>query len=258
MGQTTTLPRTRPAGVPATFDEGSGTRARIGLIALAGDATVEPDFRALGLAPGITLHVSRVPSFAVTVENLLMTAKGLSAATALLLPGQRLDVVAYACTSGTAVAGVPSVVRAIQEVRPDIPVTTPITAALAGFGRLGVGRVAVLTPYVEEVNAPVVRYLAENGIEVVDIASFNLMAEGDMCRVTQDAIVAAARALDHGRADAVFISCTALRALGVIERLEDALGKPVVSSNHALYWHALRLVGYAEPVPGFGRLMRLA
>ncbi|MGH6718521.1 MAG: maleate cis-trans isomerase family protein [Alphaproteobacteria bacterium] len=258
MSQVTSLPRTRPTSVPATLDRGSGTRARIGLIALAGDATVEPDFRALGLAPDITLHVSRVPSLAVTVENLLMTARGLTQATALVLPGQRLDVLAYACTSGTVVAGVPAVIAAIRAARPGIAVTTPITAALAGFQRLGVHRVAVLTPYVEEVNAPVVSYLEANGIDVVDIASFNLLAEDEMCRVVPEAIAAAAEGLDHRRADALFISCTALRALGLIDRLEGRLGKPVLSSNHALYWHALRLAGVMDPVPGFGRLMRLS
>jgi len=252
------LPKTRPTSVPATLDQGAGARARIGLIALSGDATVEPDFRALGLAPDITLHVSRVMSYAVTVENLIRTAQGLTAATALILPGQRLDVVAYACTSGTVVAGVPAVIAAIQAARPGIAVTTPITGALAGLRRLGARRVAVLTPYVADVNAPVVAYLDANGIEVVDIASFNLLTGDEMCRVAPEAIVAAAEGLDHRRADAVFVSCTALRALGLIERLEARLGKPVLSSNHALYWHALRLAGVADPIAGFGRLMRLA
>lgn len=258
MNRAKTLPTSRPTAVPATFDRGCGERARIGLIALAGDATVEPDFRALGLEADVSLHVSRVQSKAVTVENLKESAKGLTAAAALILPGQRLDVVAYACTSGTVIAGVAVVEAAIRKARPGIPVTTPITAALAGLAQLGARRVAVLTPYTEEINAPVVRHLDENGIEVVDIATFDLLAEDDMCRVTPAAIVAAAEGLDHRRADAVFVSCTALRALGLIERIEGRIGKPVVSSNHALYWHALRLAGVGDAIPGFGRLMRFA
>ncbi len=257
MAEATTLPRTRPVDVPCEFDAGAGSRARIGLIALSGDATVEPDFRALGLGPDIALYVSRVPSLAVTVENLRMTAGGLTAATALILPGQRVDVIAYACTSGTVVVGEDAVFRAVHEARPGVPVTTPITGALAGFERLGVRSVAVLTPYVDEVNQPVVRLLVERGIDVVDLASFNLLTEGDMTRVPAAAIVAAAERLRHARADAVFVSCTALRALGVVEQLEQRLGKPVIASNHALYWHALRLAGYGEPIAGFGRLMRI-
>lgn len=254
---TATLPRARSIAARAAFDAGTGARARLGLIVLAGDATVEQDFRSLGLGAEIGLFVSRVPSLAVTVENLLMTARGLGAATALLLPGQRLDVVAYACTSGAVIAGEASVGEAIGAVRPGVPVTTPITAALAGLARLGARRVAMLTPYVEEVNAPVVRHMAGQGIEIVDIATFDLLAEDDMARVTPDAIVAAVEGLDHARADAVFVSCTALRAMGTIERLEARLGKPVLSSNHALAWHALRLAGVADPISGFGRLMRL-
>jgi maleate isomerase len=257
MSQNANLPRARSIAAAAAFDDGTGARARIGLIVLAGDATVEQDFRSLLLPAEIGLYVSRVPSLAVTVENLLMTAKGLGAATALLLPDQRLDVVAYACTSGAVIAGEKAVAEAIRAVRPGIPVTTPITAALAGLARLGVRRVAMLTPYVEEVNAPVVRHMAASGIEVVDIATFDLLAEGDMGRVTQEAIVAAVENLDHGRAEAVFVSCTALRAMAAIERLESRLGKPVLSSNHALSWHALRLAGVATPIQGFGRLMRL-
>lgn len=252
----TTLPRARSIATAARFDDGTGTRARIGLIALAGDATVEQDFRSLGLGADIGLYVSRVPSLAVTVENLLMTAKGLGGATALLLPDQRLDVVAYACTSGAVIAGDDNVATAIRAVRPGIPVTTPIGAALVGLARLGARRVAMLTPYVEEINAPVVRHMAAKGVDVVDIATFDLLAEDDMARVTQDAIVEAVAGLDHARADAVFVSCTALRAMGAIERLEARLGKFVLSSNLALYWHALRLAGIDLAIPGFGRLMR--
>ena len=62
----------------------------------------------------------------------------------------------------------------------------------------------------------------------------------------------------HSSVDAVFVSCTSLRVAERIEALEAKLGKPVTSSNHALAWHSLRLAGYAAPLPGFGRLMRLA
>jgi maleate isomerase len=61
--------------------------------------------------------------------------------------------------------------------------------------------------------------------------------------------------LGQGDVDAVFISCTALRCSSVIQRIEDDIGKPVVTSNQALAWHCMRLGGYLKPVAGFGVLM---
>ena len=239
------------------FDKGPGPRVRIGLLALAGDATVEPDFRCLGLGPDVEVYVSRVASGQVTVEELGKIAERLPAAAGLILPGQRLDVIAYACTSGTVVVGEEGIGRRIAAARPGLPWTTPITGAVAGFRKLGVRSVAVLTPYVDEVNEPVVRFLEAAGIGVVDMVSFGLLTEADMVRVPQETIIQAARTLDLARADGVFVSCTALRALGILERLEGMLGRPVVSSNHGMYWHALRLAGYADAIQGFGRLYRM-
>lgn len=241
---------------PVAFDVGPGARVRIGLLALGADATVEPDFRRLGLGPDVELYVSRVASGTVTVEALREIAGRLPDATSLILPGQRLDVIAYACTSGTVVVGEAEIGRRIATARPGLPWTTPITGAVAGFRKLGVKSVAVLTPYIDEVNEPVIRFLEAAGIGVVDMVSFNLLTEIDMVRVPPATIIQAARTLDLRRADAVFISCTALRALGIVEELERVLGKPVVTSNHALYWHALRLAGYGDPIQGFGRLYR--
>ena len=78
-----------------------------------------------------------------------------------------------------------------------------------------------------------------------------------MQKVAPEAIYEAAIAIDRPDADAVLVSCTALRTSSVIDRIEQHLGKPVVTSNQALAWHALRLAGYAEPRKGLGRLMTL-
>jgi len=257
MSTTAAPVRSRAFGRPVPFDAGPGARARIGLVALSGDATVEPDFRRLGLGPDVELYVSRVAFGTVTIEGLREVAEHLTAATALILPGQRLDAIAYGCTSGTIVVGEEAIGQRIAAARPGLPWTTPITGAVAGFRKLGVRRVAVLTPYVDEVNLPVIRHLEKAGIGVVDMVSFGLLTEADMVRVPQETIIEAAGMLDLARADAIFVSCTALRALGVLEKLEGMLGKPVLASNHAMYWHALRLAGYADPVAGFGRLYRV-
>ena len=91
------------------------------------------------------------------------------------------------------------------------------------------------------------------------MGSFNHENDNEVARIdarsVEDAVLELGR---HSSVDAVFVSCTSLRAAERIEALEAKLGKPVTSSNHALAWHSLRLAGYAAPLPGFGRLMRLA
>ena len=98
----------------------------------------------------------------------------------------------------------------------------------------------------------------DRGIEVPVMGSFNHENDNEVARIdarsVEDAVLELGR---YPSVDAVFVSCTSLRAAERIEALEAKLGKPVTSSNHALAWHSLRLAGYAAPLPGFGRLMRL-
>jgi maleate isomerase len=117
--------KSRRYAEPVAFDAGPGARARIGLVALSGDATVEPDFRRLGLGPDVEIYVSRVAFGKVTIEGLREVAEHLTAATALILPGQRLDVVAYGCTSGTIVVGEEGIGRRIAAARPACPGPRP-------------------------------------------------------------------------------------------------------------------------------------
>jgi maleate isomerase len=250
-----------PRRLPLTgaLDRGPGPQARIGAIVLASDATVEPTFRALGLAPAVELYASRIAfTNPTTVDSLRAMAGDVTRAAALLMPEARLDAIAFACTSGTVVIGEAEVIAAVRAARPGIPVTTPVTAAVAAFRRMGIARVAMLTPYLEEVSGPVAAFLEANGVGVTDLATFGLDSDVTMARVPLGAILDAARAVRTAGADGLFISCTALRAAEAIEALERELEFPVVASNQAMFWHALRLAGYDRPVSRFGRLMTLA
>ena len=98
----------------------------------------------------------------------------------------RIDVVAFSCTSGTVAAGVDRVARAIEAAKPGVPFTTPITAAVAAFRRLGVSRIAVLTPYVDEVNAGDPRLpRPPSGLDVVEFGSFHLRTEPEIASVSR-------------------------------------------------------------------------
>lgn len=236
--------------------ESRAAQFTIGLIALATDQTVERDFRNI-LPTEVDFFVSRIANInPCTVENLRTMAPQLTSATSLILPGAEIDVMAYCCTSGTVAIGYDRIVEQICSARPGVPCTTPITAALAGFQKLSLRRIVVLTPYIDEVNQPVRWFLEENGINVLSLNSFNIEDDVIMGRIPTEAIYTAARQIDRADADGIFISCTAVRAVDVIDRLEQTLGKPVLSSNQALAWQALRLAGYTDPISGFGRLLR--
>lgn len=250
---------TRPVRVAYTPDPWPGEQVRLGLIALAVDHATEGEFRRM-LPPGrAEMYVSRVTvANPCTVANLRAIAPDLTRAASLLLPGTPLDVVAFGCTSGTVVMGVEEVIGRIRAARPGIAVTTPITAAQAALQRLGVSSVAMLTPYIDEVNQPIRTFLESTGTAVVSLDSFGLVDDIAMTSIPPAAIHAAVLDADSPRAQAVFVCCTAFRACGIIDDLERRLGKPVVTSNQAMLWHALRLGGYTQPMAGYGRLFELA
>ena len=207
----------------------------------------------------VAVYTSRVAnSNPVTVENLRSMTPRLEEAARLILPEGRLDAIAYSCTSATVVIGYDAVAEAIGRGRPGVPVITPITAAVAALEQLGARRIAVLTPYLDEVNGPMWRCLEDYGQEVVGFTSFGIADDNDMARLAPETIYQAALEADRAEAEAIFISCTAIRAAEVAARLEQALGKPVVTSIQAMYWHALRTAGYDGPVAGYGRLLETA
>jgi len=115
----------------------------------------------------------------------------------------------------------------------------------------------VLTPYTEGVNRLVRGYLTERGVDVAAFGAFNKDSDAEVASIAPASILAAAQALDAPDIEGLFLSCTGMRALGIVEALEERLGKPVVTSNQALAWDALRLAGHTGPIAGFGRLLRL-
>ena len=243
-------------GLAFELDGGVASCAAIGLIVLATDQTIESEFREICALPGVGLYQSRIFNAArVNAETLKQMEAGIADATAVILPGLPLDVVAYGCTSGAMVIGDDVVTARIHEARPGIATTTPMAAAMAAFKALGCRRVALLTPYVEEINQAMRAHIQGGGFDVPVMGSFNEEDDRKAARITAGSVRDAALALGRSeKVDGVFVSCTSLRLLGVIGELEQALGKPVTSSNHALAWHCLRLAGIEEKLPRFGRL----
>lgn len=241
------------------LDDGLGPRARIGLIVLATDNTMEYEWcRILGPVEGVAFYESRLyNSPDITPETLAEMEKDIEGATRLILPNGRMDVVAFGCTSGTCVIGEEQVFRKIRAARPNVACTTPITAGVAAMKALGAKRIALLTPYVDSINQIMRGFIEERDVEVPVVGSFNNPDDGEVARMTPSCVRDAAIELGkHAAVDGVFVSCTSLRVAEIVEQAEAAIGKPVSSSNHAMAWHALRLGGVKDRIEGWGRLFR--
>ena len=231
---------------------------RLGLIALATDLTFERDAARLLPPDEAALHVARVAfENPTTPESLRAMAPRLTEAAALLVPGAPLAAICYACTSASVAIGEEAVAAAVHAARPGVPVVTPVSAALAAFDALGVSRVALITPYLARTAEPMAARFARAGLAVARAICFGMEDDREMARVDPEALLASALALDGPEVGAFFLSCTALPAAGVAGRIEEATGKPAVTSNTASLWAMRRLAGLAGGPRGFGRLMDL-
>jgi maleate isomerase len=227
---------------------------RLGVLALATDYNIEHDLRRM-LPPGLEMFTNRIANAnPMTLENLRTMASDISRAAAGILPGRGVDAMIYACTSGTAAIGADRITERIRAVWPGIPVTNPLDAAVAAINAFGAKRISVLTPYIEEINREVAVQFCTRGIEVLNIRGFGFDDDIEATGIPPSRLVEAALQTCDPAADLVFISCTALRAAGVIAQIEQALGKPALSSNQVLAWHAMRLMGCSKQVMGFASL----
>ena len=239
------------------FDEGRHPRAKLGFVLLATEQTVQGDM--IRLCPeGVGVHFARVSNpDEITNANLAAIAPDLTRASSTLLPDRSLDVVSYACTSGSLVLGQEKVEALLREGNPTAKPSSIIAAVLRALDAVEAKRVVVATPYLDEVNTAERDYMVERGFDVLDIQGLNLTRDSDMVRVAPSFIADMAASLDRSDAEAIFISCGALRSVDIIDALEQRVGKPVIASNQALAWDALRLAGIKDRIEGFGRLFAL-
>jgi maleate isomerase len=227
----------------------------MGLLALATDHAIESEVRRVLSSDEVCLHVSRLASSnTINMQNLAGIAEGIEAACSVLLPESSLSVIAYGCTSGTVAAGEARILETLKRLRPGCRPTTPITAARAAFEALRVSSLSVLTPYPREVHLAVVDHLKGHGLNIARSAYLGVSEDLRITEVSSESLEAAVDQLSDGGGEAIFVSCTALRVVANIARLERRSGKPIITSNQALAWHCLRLGGIDGKVQGYGRL----
>jgi len=237
------------------FDEGRHGRAKIGYVLLATEQTIQDDV--MKLRPdGVGIHFARAAiADSITNETLAAQAGLLADCASTLLPDGSLDVVCYGCTSGSLVIGEERVCAELKKGAPKAKATSLIAGVIRALRTIGAKHVVVGTPYLDEVNQNEKVYLEQAGFEVLDIQGFNLEKDSDMVRVAPEFIAEFALSIDRPDADAIFISCGALRTLDVIGEIEARAGKPAICSNQAMIWDTLRLAGISDRFDGYGRLL---
>jgi maleate isomerase len=235
---------------------GRKTRAGcVGVILLATDLTTERDIRLIA-PPDLPVCATRIAyANPTTPDNLRATLPHLGAAAALLVPGIPLAAIIFACTSASVILGRDAVLAAIAEGRPGVPVITPADAAVAALRAIDARRIAILTPYLPETTVLVQTHLAGEGIDILRAEALGIDDDRWMARHPAATIRAAARRAVHPDADALFISCTALPATEIVPEIEAEIGRPVITSNLATLWQALRLAGRRPARQGLGHLL---
>ena len=233
----------------------SKSNPRIGLIALASDFMIERDFLNVIKDRDIDFFVNRIECYnPLTKENLIKMANKVTEVTKDILPDQDIDCVVYGCTSGTIAAGYESIEKKVKAAKPMADLTTPSSAAIKALKRLNIKKLYVFTPYSKALNDEVLEYFKSEGFEITSNSYFDIEADYDIGKVDPDYLFEVLSQVDLNGAEGLFVSCTALPALSIIDKLEKKLNTPVLSSNQALIWDTLVKINKNESVNGFGKL----
>ncbi|HSR11890.1 MAG TPA: maleate cis-trans isomerase [Thermodesulfobacteriota bacterium] len=231
------------------------SQKRLGVIVPSNNVVLEPDLYRMA-PPGISVHFARIWSGRDTPEEM--------AAMIDLLPrccedlaSAGMDVYGFGCTGGSLMGGLGydrEIIR-IMEEKTSRPATSTSTAVLEAFREFGVTRVGVVTPYEDWLNEKLKLFLKDNGIDVLALKPLPMRAGEPMNTIAPEIVCEYSREADRPEAQAIFISCTDLRASEVLGAIERDLGKPAIGSNQATLWAMLRLAKVKGPIKGFGMLL---
>ena len=236
----------------------SKSNPRIGLITLGSDFRIEKDFNNIVYGRDIDLYVNRIHCYnPLTNETLAKMADDITEVTQDILPDQKIDCVAYGCTSGTVAAGYDTIKSKVNLAKPESKVTTPITAAVKAIDKLGIKKISIFTPYTKTINDSVAKYFKDQNIIINSLTYFDIESDLDIGKVDEDYLFDVLSKIDLEDSDALFVSCTALPVLSIIDKLEKKINKTVLSSNQTLIWDSLNQINYKKKIEGFGKLFKI-
>ncbi len=247
--------------IPELEEVPYGSRGTIGLIVVANNPTPLPDFYRM-MPPGVLVLEQRVHfDPIVTVESTSKLAERLADAARILAEYPRMGVISFTCTAGSLIRGPGSdkdEIKTMEEASRGILSTTTTTSSLNAMRFMGWKKIAIGTPYIEEINKQFERFYKGEGFDVTTVKGTGILKMEDLSAAPPSEAYRVAKlaySVDPN-VDGIFIACTTFRAIDVIERLERDLGIPIITANQATAWECLRLLGINEPIDGFGELMR--
>ncbi|MEM7114302.1 MAG: Asp/Glu racemase [Chloroflexota bacterium] len=228
------------------IERSSRGRARLGIVVPFSNTNLEPDMQMLR-PNGVSLHFARaggydldeVPDsdqmrqFALASLDEVMTS----------LAATRPDAILYGCTSATLAHGPDFDSQFAQQMSDMVgkPAITAAGALVLALEAIGARNIAFSSPYVEALNQEAIDFLGQCGFETVSSAyvgeDLGNYGQGEL---TPERVVELGKTADSPLADALVLSCTDMRAVEAIDALEDALGKPVITSNQALMFAAAK------------------
>jgi maleate isomerase len=240
------------------FLDGDGRRARIGIVVPSVNTVMEP--WAARVAPdGVSFHFSRmyIPS-ETTAQSLIEMDRTDGKSALRQLSSIFPHVIAYGCTASSIVQGLEYDAHLRAEIAGgyDVPATTAAHAIISALHAVAAKRISIVSPYPAKVDEAEHRYFADAGFEVLGGAFLGIVDGFRLAEPAPDTLYDLGKRGMDPDADALVVSCLNTRSHTVIDRLEQALGKPVITSTQATLWHALRLAGISDPIEGYGTLLR--
>lgn len=236
-------------------------RARFGILVPFTNTNLEADF-GLMRPPGISMHFSRLGGYDEDEVPDEAQMQGLGASDLdeplRLLMGVKPDVVIYGCTSATLTHG-PTFDRKLAAKISASSGAATVTAAgalLHALRALNLKRIGFASPYVRTINEMAIGFLKQEGIETVSRSEVSETLSNDgQGALSPQAVLELGLKADHCDAEVLVLSCTDMRSVEIVEELETATGKPVITSNQAMLYQALKEIAYSEPIGGFGVLL---
>jgi maleate isomerase len=237
-----------------------GWRARLGVLVPSGIIAIEPEFNLM--APrGVSCHYTRFGFSGggsnEKVLNDLKKAGDSIADAADLIMDVHPSVMAMTGTAVTFIGGLKydqALIKKMRNRNGNLPTTTTSTSVIEALRKLGIQKVSVATPYPEDVSKAAVKFVEDNGFKVLKSKCLN-KSGWDIPRLSYEELYHLTKEVDHPESEAIFISCTNLHVVEIIENLEIDLRKPVVTSNQATMWNLLRMAGIGEKIQGYGQLL---
>lgn len=238
-----------------------GWRGKIGLLVPSSNTTMEMEFHR-SVPRGVSVHTARITmpevntfeekkqAYKTMNEKIEYSSKDLASAD--------VSVVVYGCTSGSIMEGLKHDIQIIQNIGNVVNThtITVITAIVEAIKSLNLQKISVMTPYVDEINEKEKEFLEHNipGLEVLSIKGLGIVGNLPKGKLNPFSSYPIIKKWDVNESEGIFISCTNWRTFEIIEYLEKDLKKPVITSNQAALWRALRIIGVKDRLNGLGKL----